>query len=76
MYLYISYSIFTAVHGNFRARLQIASLEDISMYLTVCGAEYIDTTTGGIMHTSSHTNVCNFFNFQLTFSQMILYLKC
>ena len=28
--------------------------------------------TGGIMHTPSHTNVCKLFNFQLTFSQLIL----
>ena len=28
------------------------------------------------MHTPSHTNVCKFFNFQLTFSQLILHLKC
>ena len=34
--------------------------------------------TGGtyIMHTPSHTNVCQFFNFQLTFSTLILHLKC
>ena len=32
--------------------------------------------TGGIMHTPSHTNVCKFFNFQLTFSQVIFHLKC
>ena len=30
--------------------------------------------TGGIMHTPSHTNVCKFFNFQHTFSQLILFL--
>ena len=30
----------------------------------------------GILHTLSHTNVCKFFNFQLTFSQLILRLKC
>ena len=28
------------------------------------------------MHTPSHTNICNFFNFQLTFSQLILHMKC
>ena len=28
------------------------------------------------MHTPSHTNVSKFFNFQLTFSQKILHLKC
>ena len=27
------------------------------------------------MHTPSHTNVCKFFNFQTTFSQLILHLK-
>ena len=27
------------------------------------------------MYTRSHTNVCKFFNFQLTFSQLILHLK-
>ena len=32
--------------------------------------------TGGIMHTPSHTNVCKFHNFQLTFSQLIFHLKC
>ena len=32
--------------------------------------------TGGIMHTPSNTNVCKFFNVQLTFSQLILHLKC
>ena len=32
--------------------------------------------TGGIMHTPSHTNVCKFYNFQLTFSQLIFHLKC
>ena len=32
--------------------------------------------TGGIMDTLSHTNVCKFFNFQLTFSRPILHLKC
>ena len=32
--------------------------------------------TGGIRHTPSHTNVCKFFNFQLTFSQLILHLIC
>ena len=32
--------------------------------------------TGGIMHTPSHTNVCKIFSFQLTFSQLILHLKC
>ena len=32
--------------------------------------------TGGIMHTASHTNVCKFLNFQHTFSQLILHLKC
>ena len=30
----------------------------------------------GLRHTPSHTNVCKFFNFQLTFSQLILHLKC
>ena len=30
---------------------------------------------GGIMHTPSHTNVCKFFNFQHTFSQLICHLK-
>ena len=30
--------------------------------------------TGGIMHTPSHTNVCNFFNFQLTFTPEMLKL--
>ena len=29
--------------------------------------------TGGIRHTPSHTNVCKFFIFQLTFSQLILH---
>ena len=32
--------------------------------------------TGGIMHTPSHTNVCQFFNFQHTFSQLVFHLKC
>ena len=32
--------------------------------------------TGSIMHTPSHTNVSKFFNFQLTFSQLVLRLKC
>ena len=32
--------------------------------------------TAGMMYTPSHTNVCNFFNFQLAFSQLILNLKC
>ena len=27
-------------------------------------------------YTPSHTNTCNFLNFQLTFSQLILHLKC
>ena len=31
--------------------------------------------TGGTHYTPNHTNVCTFFNFQLTFSQLILYLK-
>ena len=31
--------------------------------------------TGGIINTPSLTNVCNFFNFQLAFSQLILHLK-
>ena len=30
--------------------------------------------TGGIRHTPSHRNVCKFFIFQLTFSQLILHL--
>ena len=30
--------------------------------------------TGGIRHTPSHTNVCKFLIFQLTFSQLILHL--
>ena len=30
--------------------------------------------TGGIRHTPSHTNVCKFFIFQLTFFQLILHL--
>ena len=30
--------------------------------------------TEGIHHTPSHTNVCKFFIFQLTFSQLILHL--
>ena len=29
-----------------------------------------------IMHTPRYTNVCKFFNFQLTFSQLILHLEC
>ena len=29
-----------------------------------------------LMHTPSHTNVCKFFNFRLTFSQLIFHLKC
>ena len=32
--------------------------------------------TGGIKHTPSHTNVSKFFNFQHTFPQLILHLKC
>ena len=32
--------------------------------------------TGGMHYTPSHTNICNFFDFQLTFSQLILHLKC
>lgn len=32
--------------------------------------------TGGFMHTPSHTNVCKFFNFQHTFSQLIFHVKC
>ena len=32
--------------------------------------------TGGIMNAPSHTNVCKFLNFQPTFSQLILHLKC
>ena len=32
--------------------------------------------TGGMDYTPSHTNFCKFFNFQLTFSQLILHLKC
>ena len=32
--------------------------------------------TGGIMHTPSHTNVCKFYYFQVTFSQLIFHLKC
>ena len=31
--------------------------------------------TGGIHYNPSHTNVCKFFNFQLTFSQLISHLK-
>ena len=31
--------------------------------------------TGGIMHTPSHINVCKFYNFQLTFSQLIFHLN-
>ena len=30
---------------------------------------------GGMLHTPNHRNVCTFFNFQLTFSQLILHLK-
>ena len=32
--------------------------------------------TGGMHYTPSLTNVCKFFNFQLTFSYLILHLKC
>ena len=32
--------------------------------------------TGGMHYTPSHTNVCKFYNFQVTFSQMIFHLKC
>ena len=32
--------------------------------------------TGGMHYTPSHTIVRTFFNFQLTFSQLILQLKC
>ena len=32
--------------------------------------------TGGMHYTPSHTNVCKFYNFQLTFSQLIFHLKC
>ena len=32
--------------------------------------------TGGMHYTPTHTNVCKFLNFQLTFSQLILHLKC
>ena len=28
--------------------------------------------TGGMHYTPSHTNVCKFYNFQLTFSQLII----
>lgn len=45
MYLYISYYIFTVVHGNFRVPLQLATLKEISMHLIVCVAKYIDNTT-------------------------------
>ena len=31
--------------------------------------------SSAIMHTPSHTNLCKFLNFQLTFSRLILYLK-
>ena len=44
IYLYISYCIFTVVHGNVRVPLQLATLKEISMHLIVCAAEYIDTT--------------------------------
>ena len=32
--------------------------------------------TGGMHYTPTHTNVCKFLNFQLTFSPLILRLKC
>ena len=32
--------------------------------------------TGGMHYTPSHTNVCKFYNFQLTFSQLIFHLEC
>ena len=31
--------------------------------------------TGGMHYTPSHTNVCKFYNFQVTFSQLIFRLK-
>ena len=31
--------------------------------------------TGGMHYTPSHTNVCKFYNFQLTFSKLIFHLK-
>ena len=30
----------------------------------------------GMHYTPSHKNVCKFYNFQLTFSQLIFHLKC
>ena len=32
--------------------------------------------TGGMNYTPSHTNVCKFYNFQITSSQLIFNLKC
>ena len=32
--------------------------------------------TGGMHYTPSHTNVSKFYNFELTFSQLIFHLKC
>ena len=29
-----------------------------------------------VMYTPSHTDVCKFYNFQLTFSQLVFHLKC
>ena len=41
--------------------LKIAKFTDVCM-------------TGGMHYTPSHTNVCKLYNFQLTFSQLILLL--
>ena len=32
--------------------------------------------TGGMHYTPSHTNICKFYNFQITFFQLVFYLKC
>ena len=31
--------------------------------------------TGGMLYTPSHTNVCKFYSFQHTFSQVMFHLK-
>ena len=46
-----------------KCKLKIENFTDVCM-------------TEGIMHTPSHTNVCKVLNFQRTFSQLILHMKC
>ena len=65
--------------GEITKHLLLAPLETVSFVSPrpmdpLCSPDV--SMTGGMHYTPSQINICKFFNFQPTFSQLILRLKC